>query len=635
MISANADEQTERLLEAAQKMLGVEDRERALSLLLSDADEIIPWLEQMAALRDALLENPRDRGRIQRAVKRAGSTSVIVPGGMFFATPVLAFIGNDRFIAWLDDVQNAAGDHVKLQQLVEESVVLGISNKEGKPKPREAVIFIALILSAMFPERFFPWRPERWKILAILVGAEKNPKRSHLDRFLLASETLRQLGPLVRKTFGVDNPMWLLAGLAARLNARDKGLTASDSDRVDSQTSKENEDTEMKDLADILVRFKNVVLEGVPGTGKTWVFNQLAAELEKIEGKGWVENKQAITFHPSTSYEDFVEGLRPASNQVGKKDETTKPKVRVKDAVSGGQRFFFDRVRGDDDGWQVEDGFFLRICVKAARNPGKKYLVLLDELNRANVPKVMGDLLTTMENSKRARCKKVEKDEVVWEVEQSVTLPYSKRIFFVPENVYVIATMNTTDRSVARLDAALRRRFVFKRLEPMTVEDLTAALNKGKPQTKDNPEVKTRLETEVKRWGKLNEHLVELLGPDAMLGHSYFFGMKEMLLEDDKKEHDKIVSLCWELDILPQLVEILNMTRPGDDVLEKFMVPLRKTDYAADLNLTIKKDGKGLLECYVVAPPDPPKKQGSSTDNRDSTSSTENSDGETGNKRDA
>ena len=387
-------------------------------------------------------------------------------------------------------------------------------------------------------------------------------------------------------------------------------------------------DTEMKKLADILVRFKNLVLEGVPGTGKTYAFNKMLEELgdkDKAADTKW--HSEAITFHPSTSYEDFVEGLRPASRPGGTNPPGEERKVIVADEdgneSSEKEKNFFDPVEPVDDdkgGWQVVDGFFLRVCAEAARNPEKKYSVLLDELNRANVPKVMGDLLTVMEYSKRAICKESSGDKVVWKVKQSVTLPNSGRIFFVPDNVYIVATMNTTDRSVARLDAALRRRFVFKRLEPMVGKDLIAALEKDLTAKlkKATPEIKERLEPEVKRWAELNKLLWKELGPDAMLGHSYFFDMEKILMNATKEKYDEIVRSCWELDILPQLVEVFNLTRPMDEVLTKLLEPINKQPDG--LGLTIKKAGKGLLESYLVAPQDPPKKPDPSADNGDTSS---------------
>src|SRR5207247_595935 len=101
------------------------------------------------------------------------------------------------------------------------------------------------------------------------------------------------------------------------------------------------------------------------------------------------------------------------------------------------------------------------------------FLVLLDEINRCNVPKVLGDLLMALEVTKRARWNTVTEQ---WEDGAVVTLPYSSSLLFVPDNLYIVGTMNTSDRSVAPLDAALRRRFAFVRMEPIANDDLAAAV---------------------------------------------------------------------------------------------------------------------------------------------------------------
>lgn len=145
----------------------------------------------------------------------------------------------------------------------------------------------------------------------------------------------------------------------------------------------------------------NVILEGVPGTGKTHAYRErfLKAYRESVDCG-------AITFHAATAYEDFMEGLRPGMRQESNRERPVVSDSRIR-GDSGGD-WFFDPPReslksGSTGGmWSVHDGFFVTACIKAARAPTTPHFVLLDELNRANVPAVMGDLLTLLEPSKRA-----------------------------------------------------------------------------------------------------------------------------------------------------------------------------------------------------------------------------------------
>jgi AAA domain (dynein-related subfamily) len=233
-------------------------------------------------------------------------------------------------------------------------------------------------------------------------------------------------------------------------------------------------------IIDALLQFRNVVLEGVPGTGKTFAARGVAHSWEARTGRelrGRAEGAYAITMHPSTSYEDFVEGLR------------------------------YDR---NSESFKRRDGFILRVVEAATKSADVDFLVLLDEINRTNVPKVLGDLLLTLEPTKRAVFDQAASE---WKGGFSVTLPYSGRSFEMPDNIYVLASMNTSDQSIAPLDAALRRRFAFIRIEPLSADGILAAAQ---------PDARPLIESSAQMLEHLNREILRpLLGPDGQLGHSY------------------------------------------------------------------------------------------------------------------
>ena len=199
-------------------------------------------------------------------------------------------------------------------------------------------------------------------------------------------------------------------------------------------------------------------------------------------------------YEKSLDYEDFVEGLKPS-------------------------------VKDGHVTYDVEPGIFWKICDKASKDTDHPYFLIIDEINRGNVSKIFGELITLLEPDKRNGSLNT----------LSVILPYSKTSFSIPDNLYIIGTMNTTDRSVGTIDYALRRRFAF----------LTVKANESIVRRQDGEIGKKAAEY----YKKVYEHIqknpsgdIDL--DDLMIGHSYFLA-------------DSIPSLDlkWEYEVLPLLDE--------------------------------------------------------------------------------
>ena len=195
-----------------------------------------------------------------------------------------------------------------------------------------------------------------------------------------------------------------------------------------------------------------------------------------------------VTFHQAFSYEDFVEGIRP-----------------VEDVETG------------NIGYRVVPGVFKRICELAEKDPGQRYAMFIDEINRGNIAKIFGELITLIEPDKRA----FYNDDGSLKSGIEVTLPYSGDRFGVPRNLDIFGTMNTADRSIAQLDTALRRRFQFEELMPYA--DLIDGIQGG-GLIEDGMGGEINLRKLLKA---MNNRIRFLLNRDMTLGHAYFIDIRE------------------------------------------------------------------------------------------------------------
>jgi 5-methylcytosine-specific restriction protein B len=328
-------------------------------------------------------------------------------------------------------------------------------------------------------------------------------------------------------------------------------------------------------LQAILERKGQAILYGPPGTGKTYWGKQTALDLSAIGAFGCLyadltaEQRVSVngdnsnsgllrccTFHPAFGYEDFIEGYRPQKS-------------------TGGQLIFEKR-----------DGIFKKLCRDAAASD-EKFVLLIDEINRGDIPRIFGELLTLLEKNKRG---------------QEVILPLSGDKFSVPANVLVIGTMKTADRSIALLDTALRRRFGFVELMPDSSTLAGAIAGEAIP---------------LGQWlDALNSRIREHIGKDArnlQIGHAY-------LMDDNGKpvtDFAKFSRIIAE-DIIPLLEEYcyedysaLTEILGGDlvdgerqRVREELFLPARRQDLIQAL-LATAPELSTTIEAVAQLPPTP------------------------------
>ncbi|MEA2575231.1 MAG: 5-methylcytosine-specific restriction enzyme [Chloroflexia bacterium] len=228
----------------------------------------------------------------------------------------------------------------------------------------------------------------------------------------------------------------------------------------------------LEETRDLLEDTGQIVLSGPPGTGKTWLARGLASLV--TGGPAGAARVQVVQFHPSTTYEDFIEGLKPQVDTWG-------------------------RVT-----YAVIPGVFVRLCDQARNDPDRHYVLLVDEINRAPLSRVFGELLYALEYRGPQGA-----------VELSVSAGMGRaEPFYVPENLLLVGTMNSADRSLAMVDYALRRRFRFVEIEPNpeVLDQWLAA--------RGNDARSRRAVLDLFR--ETNEHLTQAIDPDHRLGHTYF-----------------------------------------------------------------------------------------------------------------
>ena len=355
-------------------------------------------------------------------------------------------------------------------------------------------------------------------------------------------------------------------------------------------------DNRMKKKIYLLKSKKQIILYGPPGTGKTFQARRIATSFitgskdfeekyKELEKNGQIK---FITFHPTYSYEEFVEGYRPK----------------------------------EDGKFELEKGVFKRICIRAARalckiagigcetdnkkeeqifdklieqrdkiqdalknNNLKKYVLIIDEINRGNISKIFGELITLLEPDKRIGGKS----------QTIVALPYSKKKFGVPPNLYIIGTMNTADRSIALVDIALRRRFGFVEIPPEP-KKIYEVINDELGLSKEEITEKLGGLDFEKLLKAMNMRITFLADREKQIGHAYFLNVFRDENGDYVKDEDlwkENLHRIWYNEIIPLLQEyfyndykkikkVLGEDENGDGFIEKIKTDNTVKDYVPE-----------------------------------------------------
>ncbi len=454
------------------------------------------WLVRQQQGSHQLLDDWLDRGEVSLNATHLGE---IEAGSTLPQIQSAVELGYDH-VDYAERKQSAHAFHRFLTLMGEGDVVFTRRSDE---------LFVGVVESGA---RFVSGEPDHlacavdWQLLDLPVG--------DVDELILG--TFDERGIIVDATAALSALTALLTGAGAGEDTADletpkaqkstaqPGLLPDIDETFAASIHIERE--QLQEVVEMLRTRRQIVFYGPPGTGKTYLAGKLARYLATAEH---VDHVQVVQFHPSYAYEDFFEGFRPA-------------------AIDNGQM-----------GFSLEPGPLRRIAAEAAAegNRDKPFFLIIDEMNRGNLAKIFGELYFLLEYR-----------------DQSINLQYSPgSTFKLPPNLFFIGTMNTADRSVAMIDAAIRRRFAFIELHPQEglIEGLLDRFLRATGQPSLRADLLRALNLEIEGTDR-----------DLMIGPSYFMGKHA--------ESDIGLERIWRYELLPLLEEHYFGRFGRDEVRHRF-----------------------------------------------------------------
>ena len=401
---------------------------------------------------------------------------------------------------------------------------------------------ISCFLTLKYPEKYTFYKNEVYSSLCSLLGVDSKKAGYKLVHFyellnkyvvpvvendmeLLDSinQEIDNKGYIHSKLLVAQTVLWYYV---CRLSSSKSEVEVDKND--DNNKTNNNPMNKYSEYIDLLKENHNIVLTGAPGSGKTFMAHAIAKEM------GCDKDEMCfVQFHPSYDYTDFVEGLRPIEKSDGQV------------------------------GFERKDGVFKEFCKKAVKNivdseksveslskelswEEKPFVFIIDEINRGEASKIFGELFYAIDPGYRG------KTDVRVKTQYQNLIPESDVFadgFYVPDNVYIIGTMNDIDRSVESMDFAMRRRFTWKEVTPYETQSMLDSL--------------ACADEARKRMNRLNEEIANTdgLGAAYMVGPSYF-----LKLGNNGGDFERL----WNMNIEPLLKEYLRGFRKAEDILKKF-----------------------------------------------------------------